>query len=302
MKIIGFNNVGNTCYLASVLQCFIYDTDFIKFIENSTNNELTVELKKIINGLNNDLRNLIRIVIREKPWFNGFEQNDSHEFLMCFMDILIDKTKNQNIINEPVNKSWDMFINGNNSEITKYYHGQTKSIITCQKCNNSKNIYGEYCTLDLNVPEKNDGTKLLSIYDLFNNYLKNEVNDDLKNLYYCDFCKDSTICTKKTGLWKLPKKLIIVLNRYSNNNRKINTPILFPIKSLLINESMTKKVFKYTLKSVVNHYGISHGGHYTSIIINNEDKYFIDDSNINVIQKINNKDPSTYILFYEECE
>ena len=49
MKIVGFPNLGNTCYVNSVLQSFIYNKDFQEFINKSEYDNLK-QLVKLVNG------------------------------------------------------------------------------------------------------------------------------------------------------------------------------------------------------------------------------------------------------------
>jgi len=53
MKIVGFPNLGNTCYLNSVLQCFIYNKDFQEIVENNDGPFVNC-LKKIINKIKDE--------------------------------------------------------------------------------------------------------------------------------------------------------------------------------------------------------------------------------------------------------
>ena len=53
MKLVSFKNLGNTCYLNSVLICFIYSSFFHEKIENcKTTNPFILELKNIIESVN----------------------------------------------------------------------------------------------------------------------------------------------------------------------------------------------------------------------------------------------------------
>ena len=49
MKLVTFPNLGNTCYLNSILQCFINNNHFQNIIKNKTDkNEFLIELETII--------------------------------------------------------------------------------------------------------------------------------------------------------------------------------------------------------------------------------------------------------------
>ena len=151
----------------------------------------------------------------------------------------------------------------------------------------------DFSTINLNV----DSLSELNLTDLFIKYLKKEIHNDQNNLYYCDFCKINTVTEKKIQLWKLPKKLIIVLKRYSPKGSKIITKVSFD-EQLLIKETGSSDIKKYGLKGIINHIGDTAFGHYYSFI-KKEDKWIsIDDESINVLNKLNNNNNKSYILFY----
>ena len=265
MDLIRFLNLGNTCYINSVLQCFVNDPDFLK----DPKNDILMELKKdIILGTKNvvNLSNTIKKIIKKNPYFTKFEQHDSHEFLTWFLDILDLETK-------------------------KKYHGQTKLTIKCNKCSNIKCVFEEFNSINLNVPKNNTG-----LIDLFIDYLKMELLSDPNNLYFCDSCNEKTISEKKLTIWKLPEKIIIVFKRYSQNGNKNNNTIDFPIDKMVIRESESTKLFNYSLQNIIYHFGDMDSGHYVNGIFHNKEWYLIDDSTISIMNiPKNNRE---YILVY----
>ena len=267
MDLIRFLNLGNTCYINSILQCFVNDPGFLSNPEN----EILMELKKdIILGTNKivNLSNTIKKIIKKNPYFTRFEQHDSHEFLTWFLDIL-------------------------DSDIKKKYHGQTKLTIKCNKCSNIKCIFEEFNSINLNVPENNTG-----LIDLFIDYLKTEILSDPNNLYFCDSCNENTVSEKKLILWKLPEKIIIVFKRYSQNGNKNNNTIEFPLDNLVIRESDSGKIFKYSLQNIIYHFGDMDSGHYVNGLFHNKEWYLIDDSTILKFNSIINN--QVYILVYSK--
>ena len=95
MKLFTFFNLGNTCYLNSVLQCLINDPCFKQKLKKTEKNEI---LFNLINDLDVDLTdndeknfkhyNLIKIVEFFNKKFPRFQQHDSHEFLLELLDQL----------------------------------------------------------------------------------------------------------------------------------------------------------------------------------------------------------------------
>ena len=175
MKILGFENLGNTCYINSVLQCFIYNKDFQELVKSDTN---LSELIKAVNGEPGKFD--LKLFINSFENFKMFEPQDAHEFITVFLDKIKD--------------------------IYHFYHGQTKNVVKCSNCKTVKNTYEDFNSINLNLNE--------SVINSFLEYLKKEINDDPQNLYYCETCKSNQISKKKIILNILPKNLIIVLKRY----------------------------------------------------------------------------------------
>jgi ubiquitin C-terminal hydrolase len=274
MKLLGFINLGNTCYFNSVLQCFINDIDFQKIIKENkdhlglneiiSNIDFTNEIEHI--SFNYNLSKVFKILTGKQ--FVRFQQHDAHEYILFFLDLIVENYKFENI-----------------SPFTNLYHGQTKTTIKCCNCKNINHIYEDFNTINLNV---NENCKL---EDIFIKYLTKEVQSDPDNLYFCDICKKNCISEKKISLNKLPKKLILVLKRYSSECK--SKLVIYP-NTLCIKEDSELKRFK--LNSVINHFGNLYDGHYTTSINICDNWYFIDDNSINSGDF--SCDINAYILFY----
>jgi ubiquitin C-terminal hydrolase len=262
MKLPVFPNLGNTCYLSCVLQCFIYhkhtidkETPFtLEFQKIKQYVDLTKNDEHIANLYN--LKDLIKVL----P-FKQFEQQDCHECILYFLEHLPG----------PV------------------YHGETKTLICCLNCNKTKMIFEDFNSINLTIPlEKSQLT------DLMLDYLKKETHNHPDNLYFCEHCKSKTKYTKKISLHRLPKILIIVLKRYTFNGTKIGSEVVYN-NVLHIKESISGQVKKYTLTSIINHVGDLYNGHYTNYICINDMWLFVDDEHVSP-KNYDHRD--TYILFY----
>ncbi len=188
MKIIGLPNIGNTCFINSVLQCFIYTPDFQEIIRNSEQHEL----KELIKLIHNEPGNFeIKKFIDSFEQFQRNEQHDAHEFIT----VLLDKITNK-----------DNF---------GVYHGKTKTLIKCVSCNTKRNVIEDFNSINLDIHH--------DIITACTEYLKTEIHNDPHNLYFCETCKTNTVSKKKIILEKLPKYLILVIKRYNHSHTNIET-------------------------------------------------------------------------------
>jgi len=263
MKIPVFPNLGNTCYLNSVLQCLVYNPA-LKNIDPS-GNEFITELNKITgvvdtseNGENIAVLYSLKDIIKLLP-FKRFEQQDAHECIMIILDSII-------------------------SFIKPEYYGETRTNIHCSGCDNLTSIYEDFNCINLSVD-----TEASTVTELLLKYFEHETISN-----YCEHCKALNSYEKKVSLNRLPKNLIIVLKRYTFTGTKLLTKI--DIEDVLkIRESATDEVKTYTLSSTINHSGNLYSGHYTNFVFINGRWMYIDDHLVKV-ENLNSED--VYILFY----
>jgi ubiquitin C-terminal hydrolase len=270
MRITVFSNLGNTCYLNAVLQCFLYNPEFQKCI-NQSENKCAEELKKIISKIDltpNEEYNAIFCNTQSLfQFFNfrRFEQQDAHECILKLLEVL-------------------------ETELKGIYYGETKTCIVCLKCKGTKNVLEEFNSINLSITSDN-------LTDIFMKYLEKETHTDPESLYYCEHCKSNQTFEKKISLNKLPSTLILILKRYTFTGSKILSEVSFG-DTLTIRESITGDIKRYNLSSVINHSGNLYNGHYTNFKIINGKCLFIDDQRVG-IKEYDCKD--AYVLFYDQA-
>ena len=311
----GIVNLGNTCYINSAIQCLSHTlplTDY--FLKKKWENDINKDFKhnylfkswyKLIDALWEDnctvapqslLKQMVQISKdRDLSFgFSSFRQNDIQELLIFLLDNLHESSNKKTFLkSKKRTKSelhWNKFCTDDYSIVTDLFYGQISSNIIDINTNKVKSTtYQPICFFSLPIPDQDDVT----IYDCLNSYLKiEELTGD--NKWFNDKTSDYEEAKKKISIIKYPKILILCLNRFNNNNDKINTFV--DVQEYLELEDK----HHYELYGICNHMGGSGGGHYTAYCKNNENWYKFND---NVVTKINDDNiisSSCYCVFYRK--
>lgn len=302
--VTGLTNIGNSCFMNSVIQCLIHIPTFTKLIvksdiviEDSPEKELYNKWKV----LNTELwkghisirpQTFAQSLIRQPSFGNIVigDQCDAHEFTTFLLDAL-HRAKSQHI-SEPTSlypkkskhsdaqDAWVKTYMKEYSEFVDMMHGQY-SISRTGKCGHESITYDPYGTIILPILTT---TMEIDITDCLAAFIKPELMADKDNLWYCDTCAKGTIAYKQFSLWRLPPVLMLTLKRFNAGMRKINTLINFSDELDLadcchIDAGITQT--KYKLVGFTNHFGSLAGGHYTAVCKNIDGKwYHYDDASV----------------------
>ena len=326
----GIRNLGNTCFMNSVIQCLsntiplteYFVTNIYKEHLNRVKDEANIaeQWNIVLRGLwyKNSLitpKNFVGTIqnlaqIKGYGEFTGYNQSDSQEFLQFLLEslhICFSREVVMRISGTPKNafdklaiealEGWKNYFNKDYSIVVDLFYGQFITdfqTITNGKSTKSKS-YEPFNTLSLELKDLSGDT--CTIYDCFDNFTGNEKID----------IDDSNINKfKKVTFWKLPKVLIIYFKKYNNNNMKINKHIEYPIECLDLSKYVTgynRDKYKYSLYGVINHIGGASGGHYYSYVKNyDNDWYNYDDDTVKTLslEKVISK--NAYCLFYKQIE
>lgn len=318
----GLKNLGNTCFMNSILQClnstpglikFIFSNEFYEHLnKNKLEYSLIAEWKKVSRFLwyknatyipMDFVRTLQRIsMAKDNPQFTGFGQNDSQEFLQFMLECLhncLSRNVEIETVGEPTTDydrmahaacvEFKQFFENDYSKIIDLFYGQFYSnveTITEGKTEESQ-TFNPFNMLSVEIPE---GAS--EIYECLDSFTKNEtiLDEDDKKIY------------KKVRFWTLPAILIIFMKRYNNDGEKIKTHINFPVDELDMSKYVcgyNKGSYKYSLQSISNHSGGLMGGHHWSYIKNADSKWYkYNDHIVSTIAQGAIVSSDAYCLFY----
>lgn len=335
LRYCGLNNLGNTCYLNTTLQCLKNLDNFTeyfvndKYLEDLERNKkeslVTYEFSKLIKELINtnektiSPKNFVQTFTKFNMRSNSCvkfifgRQHDMHEFLVYLLDIIhvsLEEEVEVKINGKPKNKydemklqsvkEWATFIENQYSELIELFFGQY--IIDTN--NNENNVFisrkfESFNNISLELMDVNSKFFSKSLYDSLDYHCKEELLEG-DNKYYDEDNDEYVDAKRSLSFWKLPKYLIIHLKRFRNNLRKIDSLIQFPIKDLDMAKycKNTREKSKYDLISVGNHIGFSsNAGHYFSMNKNKDGKWLIhNDSNVREIEYTDDEDLGKKII------
>lgn len=288
--IVGLNNLGNTCFLNSILQCLAHTPHFIEaflgipFSEFNRKSKLAGQfaasfaslLRLMRESRNSVSPDQFKVLIgRFAPQFRGYSQQDAHEFLRFTLDGLHqDLNRAQSKEPYPELKAgqsyeaeaakWLQYHRSrDDSLVTDFFGGQLLTVTTCGKCGSKSAACDTFLDLSIQIPA-GANTSLEACLRAF--VSPSEMSD-----YKCETCRATGRSSTEMTLWRLPPVLVVHLKRFSSSSvlqRKLDTHVRFPIERLNMqpfaphSTDRSVRLSLYSLFGVVHHTGTLASGHY----------------------------------------
>jgi len=186
----GLPNLGNTCYINTILQCLRYQRHFVKLLKNyNTENDSKLHkffVEMMFDGATDKhLRDFVFQLSVENKEFKLFKQCDAHELFLYLIDNFYD-----------------------HHDMTNPFKGTIQSKLYCT-CGYQSITKQHFISLSVSVKG--------SVAEMLDDYQKTEEVDVL--------CKCSKKLKKKMTIIQKPSNFVLHLNRFSNNNKKIKTQV-----------------------------------------------------------------------------
>ncbi|KAL7579570.1 hypothetical protein ACA910_007939 [Epithemia clementina (nom. ined.)] len=336
--VVGLNNMGNTCYLNSSLQCLsatIPLTDyFLGYNYRAEINKESVlgskgKLATAYADLMSSMWSGKNLALRPKtfkghlssfaPQFEGSQQHDAQELLALLLDGIhedLNRIPKKPYIEDrdcdglnderDAMEAWKNYLRRDKSIIVDIFQGQMRNSLTCLHCGHKNIRFEPFMYLSLPMT-----SECGSVQDCMEFYLAPETLSG-ENQWYCSKCKTHRDAVKKTDIWILPPILIVHLKRFkfddfgnsvgSKNTAAVDYPIEnWDLKAFVKSQSSDKPI--YDLYAVSNHFGGLGSGHYTAYAMSRfgkEEWYEFNDSQTRRISEdtLRKNQAAAYLLFY----
>ena len=184
----GLDNLGNTCFLNSALQCLVHTQTLSQYFASGTygndimekspmGGQLATTFAKVCGGIYQQpsYSSVNPLVLKDvisnwAPQFTGYNQQDAHELLRFLLDGLSEDLKRHAEVGTPSGSDmseddlfnltpeeqgeywWDRHISKNSSFITDEFCGQLMSTIECLECHERRYCFDPMYDLSLPMP------------------------------------------------------------------------------------------------------------------------------------------------------
>ncbi|CAF1085313.1 unnamed protein product [Adineta ricciae] len=299
----GLQNLGNTCFMNSVLQCLSNTKPLLLYcLEENLDDQLNTSTTSVMKGvlmkeyaslirkmwLSSDKRSIVspssfkNTIGKFAPRFTGYSEQDSQEFLRYLLQglsedvnrvrikpaaITVDEKQEERMREiDRAKASWQRCLKYENSRLVDIFAGQLKSTLECSFCQYQSITFDMFWDLSIPLPRDKSSTSLQECFQLFMN--KEELDGDEKPM--CAKCKQKRRCTKQLSIQKCPEILVLHLKRFSQSfgRGKLNNLVKFPIENLRLNEFISESAEGpppiYNLFGISNHSGSLYTGHYVA--------------------------------------
>ncbi|NXP09474.1 UBP36 hydrolase, partial [Thinocorus orbignyianus] len=298
----GLQNLGNTCFLNSTVQCLTYTPPLANYLlsrEHGRNCDkggfcmLCVMQNHMIQAFANSGNaikpvSFIRDLKKIAHHIRFGRQEDAHEFLRYTIEAMQKACLNGHTKLDRQTQATTL--------IHQIFGGYLRSRVKCSVCKNVSDTYDPYLDLALEIRQ---AANIVQALELF---VKSDVLGG-ENAYMCAKCKKKVSATKRFSIHRASNVLTLSLKRFANfNGGKITKDVGYP-EFLNIRPYMSQKngdPIMYSLYAVLVHSGYScHAGHYYCYVKASNGQWY--QMNDDVVRPSNIKvvlNQQAYVLFY----
>ncbi|CAI8611381.1 unnamed protein product [Vicia faba] len=301
----GLHNLGNTCFLNSVLQCLTYTEPLAAYLQSGNHqsscriagfcalcaiqNHVSRALEstgKILSPANLVVN--LRCISRN---FRKCRQEDAHEYMVNLLESMHKCCLPSGVPSESPGAFDKSFVH-------KIFGGRLRSQVKCMQCSHSSNKFDPFLDLSLEIFKADSVQKALA------NFTAGEFLDGGEKEYQCQRCKQKVKALKQLTISKAPNVLAIHLKRFypHDPNLKIKKNVRFGTALDLepyVSGSHDVGVH-YSLYGVLVHSGYNtHSGHYYCYVrTSNNMWYTLDDNRVKHTSEREVLNQQAYMLFY----
>ncbi|CAN7001428.1 unnamed protein product [Brassica rapa subsp. trilocularis] len=317
---LGLRNLGNTCYLNSVLQCLTYTPPLANFClshkhsshcdsfvdgERKRDCPFCIVEKRIARSLSvdhaidapNKISSCLKIFAEH---FKFGRQEDAHEFLRYVIDACHNTSLRLKKLRtkggggpESVNGS----SSSSSTEVKEIFGGAMQSQVKCLPCGAESNKADEIMDISLEISNSS------SVKESLQKFFQPEILDG-NNKYKCESCKKLVTARKQMSVLQAPNILVIQLKRFEGiYGGKIDKPITFGeilFLSTFMSKSSKDPQPEYKLFGIIVHSGYSpESGHYYAYVKDSLNRWFCcNDASVthSTLQEVLSE--KAYILFF----
>lgn len=297
----GLQNMGNTCFLNSALQCLTYTPPFANYMLTREHSKICHEpgfcmmctmqnhIIQVFANSGNVIKpiGVLNELKRIAKHFRYGSQEDAHEFLRYTVDAMQKSCLPGTKLDRQTQAT---------SFIHQVFGGYLRSRVKCLNCKAVSDTFDPFLDIPLEIKTA------LSVSKALEQFVKPETLDG-ENAYKCTKCKKMVTASKRFTIHRNPNVLTLSLKRFANfTGGKITKDVKYneyldlrPYMSLSQGESQG-----YGLYAVLVHSGFScHAGHYFCYVKGSNGQWYqMNDSSVSVSDIRSVLNQQAYVLFY----